>query len=202
MRALGYELRVDPYTVQGWVRGGRIQPDGVARVGQRESYFFRRDRVEVIRSQIGLSDLPASGEAWRQEFLDFARTRAMNKSYKPVLIQALLGLVDRRGEARMDDLAREFHGFYLRRQREGLPTEADGPLCDPSAATLDEVRRLIVKSPLERFLLKHFLEYDAQAGVVRFAPQLWRELRAYELLDVRASADEQLIYYYGRRGQG
>jgi hypothetical protein len=116
-------------------------------------------------------------------------------------MKTLLRLADRHGEAHVDDLAREFREFYLQRQRAGLLTEADGPLKDPSAATLDEVRKLIVKNPLERFLLKHFLEYDAQSGIVRFAPQLWQELRYYELLDVQASADEQLRYYYSRQGQ-
>jgi hypothetical protein len=34
--------------------------------------------------------------------------------------------------------------------------------------------------------------------VVRFAPQLWNELRFWELLDIQQSADEQLSYYYSR----
>jgi hypothetical protein len=51
---------------------------------------------------------------------------------------------------------------------------------------------------LDRFLIKHFLEYDAEVRVVRFAPQLWQELRFYELLDIQASVDEQLRYYYER----
>jgi len=42
------------------------------------------------------------------------------------------------------------------------------------------------------------LEYDANAGLVRFAPQLWDELRLYEMLDVQQIADEQLAYYYSR----
>ena len=47
-------------------------------------------------------------------------------------------------------------------------------------------------------MIKGFLEYDAEAGIVRFAPQLWSELRLYDMLDVQRSADEQIEYYYKR----
>lgn len=201
MRALAYELRVDPYTVQAWVRGGRLLPDSTSLVGRRESYFFRRDRVATLRSQLDLASLPANGVEWRQAFLDFARSRILSRSYKPVLIKALLRLADRRGEVRIDALTHEVHGFYLQRQRDGLPTEVDGPLRDPATATPEAIKKLIVRNPLERFLIQHFLEYDAQQGIVRFAPQLWAELRFYELLDVQAHADEQLRFYYERLGQ-
>jgi hypothetical protein len=64
--------------------------------------------------------------------------------------------------------------------------------------TPEAVRRLVIRYPLDRFLIQHFLEFDAEAGIVRFAPKLWQELRFYELLDVLTSADEQLHYYYAR----
>jgi hypothetical protein len=33
---------------------------------------------------------------------------------------------------------------------------------------------------------------------LRIAPQLWQELRHYEMMDVLKSADEQIAYYYKR----
>lgn len=200
MRTLGYELRVDPYTVQDWVRAGKLYADNVVKLGQRESYFFRRDRIDAIRNQLGLNRRPASGAEWRQAFLDYVRGKNLTKSYKPVLIKALLRLVNRHGEVQISALAQEFHAFYLQRERDNLLTEAGSPLENPAAITLEAVQKLIVKNPLDRFLLQHFLEYDRQAGIVRFAPQLWAELRFYELIDVQASVDEQLRYYYDRLG--
>lgn len=198
MHALGYALHVDPYTVQDWVRRGRLEPHQVLRVGRRESYFFRRDQVEAIRRRLVGAPPPASGAEWRQAFLDYVRGRNLTKSYKPALLLALLRLVDRNGEARLEDLAREFHRFYLERQAAGLPTEDDGPMVDPASAAPADVAELIVKHPLHRFIIKGFLEHDKQTGIVRFAPQLWAELRGYELLDARAGAEEQLRYYYAR----
>ncbi|MEO7911013.1 MAG: hypothetical protein ABIV47_15325 [Roseiflexaceae bacterium] len=58
--------------------------------------------------------------------------------------------------------------------------------------SLGAVKRLIAQHPLERFIIKGFLEYDAEVGIVRFAAQLWSELRLHEMLDVQQSADKQL----------
>jgi hypothetical protein len=119
-----------------------------------------------------------------------------------VLLKALLRLVDRAGEARIDALAAEFRAFYTARRRAGLPVELGPPdLSDEGAVSDAQLRQLIVRNPLERFLIKGFLEYLPTEGVVRFAPQLWGELRAWELLDITQSADEQLAHYYGRLGR-
>jgi len=200
LKALSYALHVDMQTIRrGWIETGKLQPDVTQQVGSRDVYFFRRDRIDAIRQQLTLNQAPTSSAEWRQEFLDYARSRSLTKSYKPVLLKALLKLVNRNGEVRMDDLVNEFLAFYIQRQHNNQPVEiGQTPLDDPASVSLEAVKHLIVKNPLDRFLIKGFLEYDANAGVVRFVPQLWNELRLYETLDVQQSADEQLIYYYSR----
>jgi len=56
-------------------------------------------------------------------------------------------------------------------------------------------------NPLERFLIKNYFEYYPDEGVLRIAPQLWQELRHYEMMDVLKSADAQITYYYNRGTQ-
>lgn len=191
LKALSYALHVDMQTIRrGWIETGKLQPDVTQQVGSRDVYFFRRDRIDAIRQQFILDQAPASSAEWRQEFLDYARSRSLTKSYKPVLLKALLTLVDRNGEVRMDDLASEFLAFYIQRQHNNLPVEIGQTLLDnPASVSLEAVKRLIVKYPLDRFLIKGFLEYAPSDGIVRFAPQLWSELRLYETLDVQQSAD-------------
>lgn len=201
LRALSYELRVDLYTARDWIERGRLQPDQTVQQGAREAYFFRRDRVENIRRELIGAARPATGAEWRQEFLDFVRGRNLTRSYKPVMLRALLQLVDRNGEAPLDDVATEFHTFYLRRHHDGLPVEFGVPLlADPTRADHRAIKQLIVKHPLERFIIKGFLIYDAASDIVRFAPQLWGELRLYDFLDIQKSLDEQIRYYYEARG--
>jgi hypothetical protein len=202
LRALGYALRVDPATLRVWVERGRLQPDRSVALSGGESYFFRRDRVEQIRERLGSHPIPASAAEWRQQLLDFALSRRLSKSYKPVLLKALLRVIDSSGTAPLDVVAAEFLAFYQERQRRGLPVEF-GPtlLADPATVSLAAVERLIVRFPLDRFVIQGFLQYDRVTRLVRFNPELWAELRASELLAVVARADKQLAFYYDSKHQ-
>jgi restriction endonuclease len=196
LRALSHALRIDTSVPRRWIEKGMLRPD---LSGAQGGYLFRRDRIETIRAELLGRARPANPDAWRHEFLDFARSRNMSKSYKPVLLKTLIKVVDRNGETHIDALVDEFRAFYLARRQAGLVVEFGPPdLTDTRAVSDAQLRQLIVKNPLERFLIKGFLEYLPKESTVRFAPQLWHELRAWELLDIQKSADEQLGYYYGR----
>jgi hypothetical protein len=198
MRALSHALRVDTTALRRWMEQGKLCPDQPS-ANARGGYFFRRDRIASIRDELLGRSHPADADAWRQEFLDFARSHNLTKSYKPVLLRALLRLVNRVGEVHIDELTREFRAFYVARRLAGLPVEFGPPDPADTASMSDaRLRQLITRNPLERFLIKGFLIYLPEDGVVRFTPQLWSELRFWELLDLQQSADEQLDYYYSR----
>src|SRR5690606_18357170 len=145
MRALSHALRVDSTVLRRLIERGQLQPERSG-PGARGGAFFRRDRIEAIRAQLIGRALPANPEEWRREFLDFARSRNMSKSYKPVLLKALLALVDSSGAAHIDALAAEFRAFYVARRRAGLPVEFGPPdLSDPAAVSDARLRRLIVE---------------------------------------------------------
>jgi hypothetical protein len=199
LNALGYALRVDPNRLRRWLESGKLQADGDQKVGERHNYYFRRDRVEQIRTELNLQAKPVASDEWRQEFLDFAKSRNLSRSYKPVLVKALFKLIDREGKVNMDDLVREFRDFYMQRANQGLPVEIGATLLNnPTTASDNELRRLIITNPLQRFLIKNYLEYHQDEDIVQIAPQLWHDLRYYEMMDVLKSADEQITYYYSR----
>jgi hypothetical protein len=60
-------------------------------------------------------------------------------------------------------------------------------------------RKHIITYPLERFLIKNFMQYFPEEGILQVAPQLWQELRYYEIVDALKSADEQINYYAARQ---
>ena len=199
LNALGYALRVDPNRLRRWIENGKLRADGDQKVGERSNYYFRRDRIEQIRTELHLQAKPVASDEWRQEFLDFAKSRNLSRSYKPVLVKAVFKLVDREGKVKMDDLVKEFKEFYVQRAASGLPVEFGVPLLkDPTIVSDNELRRLIISNPLERFLIKNYFEYNREEGIVQIAPQLWQELRYYEMMDVLQSAEEQIAYYYSR----
>jgi hypothetical protein len=199
LNALGYALRVDPNRLRRWLESGKLQADGNQKIGERHNYYFRRDRVEQIRNDLNLQAKPLASDEWRQEFLDFAKSRNLSRSYKPVLVKALFKLVDREGRVKMDDLVREFRDFYMQRANQGLPVETGATLLNnPTTASDNDLKRLIITNPLQRFLIKNYLEYHQDEDIVQIAPQLWHDLRYYEMMDVLKSADEQIMYYYSR----
>ena len=199
INALGYALRIDPNTLRRWIESGKLQVDGSQTIRERSNYFVRRDRIEKIREDLNLQARPISSDQWRQEFLDYTKSRLLSKSYKPVLVKALFKLVDREGKAKMDDIVKEFRAFYVQRAISGSDVEFGVPLLrDPMQASDKELKRLIIQMPLERFRIKNYFEYNEEDDTVQIAPQLWQDLRYYEIIDVLKSADAQITYYYKR----
>jgi len=203
LNTLGYALRVDPTRVRRWVENGTLQPDASQSSGERSIYCFRRDRIEQIRRSLSLESVPASSDEWKQEFLDFAKSRNLSKSYKPVMIKAFFKLVDREGKVKIDDLVKEFRDYYVQQANAGRPLEQSSSIMvHPASASDYAIKRFIITNPLERFLIKNFIEYFPDEGILQIAPQLWHELRHYEVMDALKSADEQISYYVARHNGG
>ncbi len=116
------------------------------------------------------------------------------------MLKAFFKLVDREGKVKIDDLVKEFRGYYVQRASEGQPLERSAsPLSDPTRPSDHEIKRLIITYPLERFLIKNFMEYFSEEGVLRMAPQLWQALHYYEVVDTLKMADEQNDLYVARQ---
>ncbi len=199
LSALSYALRVDTTTLRRWIEQGRLTPDREPHADERTGFFFQRRRIDEIRRTLLLDTAPRAGMDWRLAFQEYFSQRKLTRSYKPVLIKALIKLVDRNGEAALDAITVEFWQFYIQRQQRGLLPEQDGILADPQRTTLDAVKQLIVRFPLDRFRIQQLLEYDEHTEIVRFAPPLWQALRYYDLLDALQTADAHLDYYFRTR---
>ncbi|HET8846208.1 MAG TPA: restriction endonuclease [Ktedonobacteraceae bacterium] len=200
LNAFSYALRVDPARVRRWVENGALHPDASQLSSGRTICYFRRDRVEQVRRERGLETIPTSTEEWKQEFLDFAKSRNLSRSYKPVMLKTLFSLVDREGKAHLDDLAKAFRAYYIQQLEAGEPLEEDNSLmARPSEASDQAVKQLIRENPLERFRIKNFLTYVPEEDILQIAPQLWQALFHYEVKDVLNSVDEQIQYYLLRQ---
>jgi hypothetical protein len=202
LTAFGYALRVDPTRLRRWVEQGTLQADVLQSSGEKSQLYFRRDRIERVRATLNLENIPASPEEWKQEFLDFARSRNLSRSYKPVMIKAFFQLADREGAVQIDDLVAAFKNIYQQHATTRQPLEQNSSLMThPFEASNQAIKRLIITNPLERFLIKNFIEYDPKTGILWIAPHLWQGLHYYEVLDVLKNADEQIEYYRSRPSQ-
>ncbi len=200
LRALSYALHIDSKTVRSWVQRDLLQPDvgGGYMAGDGTSgLFFRRGRIDAIRGQFGLAHDPATAEDWTQRFLRFARQGRLNMSYKPVMLLSLLDNVSGEGEVPESVLVDAFWSFYRRREARGLPPEiASSLLSRPEAATMAQVRALLVGMPLERFIIQGYLQHFPEPGRVRVRPEVWEGLRYRDVLALRLALEEQIQGYF------
>ena len=89
---------------------------------------------------------------------------------------------------------------HINREQHSLRLEYGQSLfTDGANVSANAIKALIIKYPLDRFVIQGFLTYDKPSDTISFVPQLWHELRYYELLDILTLADEQLAYYYNRK---
>jgi len=191
LRALSYALHVDTTTIRAWVQRGQLQPDA-------DGLYFRRRRVAEIRADFDLPGSPETSDAWVNAFLRFATQGKLNKSYKPVMLQALLDLVQGDGSIQVARLVEAFHDFYLERARSGLPAEASSSiLCQPENARRSAVESLLIRYPLERFIIKGLLIYLPEERLIRFRPEIWGSLRYRDIVEIRRLLKKQIEDYFG-----
>jgi superfamily II DNA or RNA helicase len=198
------DLEVALATAEGRLRSaverGLISADHTLTLGNRSYYYFLRDRAEEIRQTL---DLPrVDDQTIRSLFLDFVARMDMSSSYKPVMLLAILGQVSEEGKARIDDVTRAFHCFYLDRIRQGLAAERrPARMAQADRLSADEVRSIMLGMPFVKFERRKYLTYDrGDLAFIQFSPTLWRQLSAADLATVRAACAEAIDAYYGRTG--
>lgn len=197
LKTLSSLLRIDPDRTRQMIETGRLIPDDIIAVGQRNSYFFRRDRIDEIRTNLGLEKPPSTSGDWKQEFLDFMRTKKLETSYKPVLVKAIFKLADRNGLVKLQELVQEFALYYINRKDRGLPVEFNNStIINVQNLTDKQIEKVIREYPLNRLEIRHFVLVDKINNVVQINPYLWADLRAYEVIDIITEADKQLKYYF------
>lgn len=196
------DLEMQLATAEGKIREaairGTLSADHVLALGERTYFYFHHERAEEIRLKLGLPRV--DDESIRDLFLAFVERMDMAASYKPVMLRAILELVEEQGRARLDDVARAFLDFYLRRQQAGLPVErASAKMANPDRATLETARNLMLTMPFRKFEQRKFLMYDRQnLAYVRFTPSLWRQLNPEDLSAIKTTCETKIASYYER----
>jgi superfamily II DNA or RNA helicase len=194
---LAVELRVDDSTIRDRMRRGEISPDLSVPVGDREYYYFRRDRIAELQQQYGV--MPLSDENIRDLFLKYVDDADMSASYKPVLLLGMLQCADSSGRVRVSDLVSFFRDFYLRRKEQGFLPEAPSKKMARVAELTDlEIERTMLAMPFEKFERKRFFRRLKDLAIVRFTETLWRRLTEADRAYLATKAEEQIAIYYRR----
>jgi superfamily II DNA or RNA helicase len=190
------ELATTEGRIRDAVKRGLLTPDHELPLGQRSYYYFRRDRIEEIRVQL---DIPrVDDETIRELFLNFVQRMDMAASYKPVMLKAILAAVDEAGRVAVDEAAQRFLEFYVDRQRSMLMVERENSrMANPENLQMEDAREIMLSMPFRKFEQRKFLMHDKQnLAFIKFAPTLWRQLAAEDLLKICRTCDEAIQSYY------
>lgn len=197
LRALSYTLRVDTTTIRRWVEHGHIKPESHSYRQAGDGLFFRRRCIQEARQKLGIRPVPTSNGEWLGSFLRFSTRGLLNKSYKPVMLLAMLDIVNSDGTIDENMLVESFRSFYIDRYQRGLLPEASSSLLSqPESASLSDVRKLLIRYPLDRFIIQGFVEHLPEEGLIRFRPELWESLHFQDVLALRHSLRKQLDRYF------
>ena len=197
---LALELYVDDSTVRQWIDNGKIfpGPDLEMKMGRVTYRYFYRDRVDEIRSALGIKKRTAA--TLKDDFFSFVHTGDMSSSYKPVLLRGMLTLADGKGEVDLAELSTYFRAYYQNRADQGLPVETSRNRVNRIKELSDfEVSRLMLTMPFEKFERKSFMEHKRDLKRVAFVPQLWKCLNEDDRERLLKLCDEQLDSYYQKR---
>ncbi len=95
---LEVELAAAEGTVRRAVERDQLKPDHTVNLGDRTYHYFSRDRIEEVRTALGLPKVEQ--ETIKNLFLQYADDKMdMSASYKPVMLLAILDAVDSHGRA-------------------------------------------------------------------------------------------------------
>ena len=134
-------------------------------------------------------------------FVEFVREMDMSASYKPVMLLAILQVLDADGRAEMAAVIRGFRQFYQQRKEQGLPVEKPNMRMNRVDELSDaDIGRVIVEMPFEKFERRRYLKYDHDLAFIRFEPRLWRQLTATDLEELKAICRREIEQYYERLG--
>ena len=197
LRALSYAIRVDSSTIRNWVRSGRLRPDMGSDMEGREGLYFRRNRIGEIRQSFSVRELPRSKSEWLDGFMRFAMHGRLNKSYKPVMLLAILDLIRSDGTVEEDALVDRFLSFYLRRSEAGLPVEVpSSPLSQADGVGRADVRKILIRYPLDRFVIQGYIEHNPESKTIRLRPELWESLSFRDVVALRHALEGQIDHYF------
>lgn len=193
-------LGIGESVVRRWVESDRITPDHTIELGNRVYQYFKKDRLEEIRSTFNIA--PLTNEDIKERFFDFVSRMDMNTSYKPVLLLGLLKLADSAGRIKTTELTGFFRDFYQQRLTEGLVVEGKKKKMSRVAELSDnEIEGIMLTKPFEKFERRKFVRRLKELTILKFSEPLWRSLTDQDKAELQKMAEAALQKYYARYSQ-
>lgn len=192
---LAREYFMNTGTIISWIKKGQIVPNVTIPFGQRKIYLFSPENVEKIREQ---NQIPEhNDDTVKEDFFSFLEQRDYSLSYKMPFLLSFIHNMDFNGDARIDDVLKEYMDFYKERIQKGLPVDRSS--CPYNEETLKDekyIRTNMLTNPFEKFERKRFMYYSKNLGVISLNHSLHTRLNKEDLEVIQKQMKEDLVQYY------
>ena len=193
--ALTRMVNVQSETIDKYIRDGKMVPDMEVPVSEHKKFrFFNKSTVEKYASQFGWTMITKANI--KQVFFDMVETMTMSYSYKPVFLNAFLDNMNEIGEARLEDVAKDFAAFYEKRIDDGLPAEKKNCIFTKGWYGQRDVQRLILDNPFKRFEDMHMMQHSKYLGTLQIDRSLQRQLEEDDYRRIRICNERALKRYF------
>lgn len=196
---LEFVRRVDVQgeTIDRYIKEGKIKADmSVPISDSRILHYFKPETIKAYAQKFGWALIDASNI--KPTFVKFVRKMDMAYSYKPVLLLALLDLMDEFGRAKIEDIVHFFIDFYAKRRAVGDKAEKPSSIFAREVIDEAEAKRNILTNPFKRFADMRFLSYSRDFEHIEMSRDLLRQLTPDDMNEIRVICLEKLDAYYGK----
>ncbi|MCR4564805.1 MAG: hypothetical protein K5651_01805 [Bacteroidales bacterium] len=191
------KVDVQGETIDRYIKEGKIKADMSVPISEsRVLHYFKPETIKAYAKAFGWTLIDSANI--KSTFIKFVRKMDMTYSYKPVLLLALLDLMDEYGRAKIDDVVRFFIDFYAKRRATGDRTEKATSIFSHDPVSAADAKRNILANPFKRFADMRFLAYSKDLEHIEMNHDLFRQLTPEDATEIRAICQEKLDAYYGR----
>ncbi len=195
------ELERDLAASEGFIKRavdrGWIVPDHLLEIGDRRYCYFEKSRIEEVRERLGIPVVDK--QSIKRLFVEFTEKMDMSSSYKPVFMLCFLESIDENGVAGINKVAEKFRHFYISRRQQGLkPEKTVMRMSKADELELEEVQRIILEMPYEKFERRKYVEYHTDLAYIRFSRNLWKQLIETDLENLKKICRDSIDAYFER----
>lgn len=193
------EYFISTGTVTNWIKKGKIMPSVTYKFGSKLLYLFSPEDVKKYREKLAIRE--HNDTTIKQDFFDFLEERDYSLSYKMPFMLAFIKRMNSIGDAKIEDVLRDYIGFYKDRLNRGLPVDRKTcPYNDKMLQDSKAICKNMLTNPFEKFERKRFLYYSKDLSVISMNHALYSQMEVEDWARVKKQLEEDLRNYYSEMG--
>lgn len=188
---------VQSETIERYIKEGKIKADLAVPISESRIFnYFKSETINQYAHEFGWDIIDSRNI--KSKFIEFIRKMDMTYSYKPVLLLALLDLMDEHGRVEIEEIVSYFKEFYQQRRRAGAMVEKTNSIFSRENIPDSDAKRNILGNPLKRFSDMRFLSYSKDFEYIELHRAILRQFTADDAEEIRQICNKKLEQYYAR----